>query len=243
MGQKPGPGRAPVHFPGYRSQPLPEHPVTPPPTTIRLSMDSRLDFVTEQRTQYPGHDTRKHPKPALMTKDPTEYIPPTTKFTTTTTNKMTYKPIESKDAYVVSKARPMTNTQRQPAKFDDQTINKRFYKDWGVKARIRYGDLHEANIYVPALGKMATESETMNKFEGKTLDQPTRPFVPANKPVEEAGKHDFRTVHMETYKGKRKPLCKAEAYILQQELLRQKGLGGTGPQLTLDALEPLTATI
>ena len=28
-------------FPGYRSQPLPEHPVTPPPTTIRLSMDSR----------------------------------------------------------------------------------------------------------------------------------------------------------------------------------------------------------
>ncbi|XP_038047944.1 stabilizer of axonemal microtubules 1-like [Patiria miniata] len=223
-------------FPGYRSQPLPQRAVTPPPATIRLSMDSRIEFVTEQQDQYPGHDTRQHPKPELMLKDPKTYSVPTTKFTTTTTNKMTYKPIDTKDAYSTTRMRPMTNTDRQPGKFDDQTINKRFYKDWGVKPRIRYGDLHEANIYIPPVGHMAAHSETMANFDGKSLAEPTRPFLPATQPAEDQGKQDFRTVHKETYKGLRKPLCKAEAYMLQQELIRRKTMSKSNdPKQTVTA--------
>merc|ERR1711962_439602 len=163
-------------FPGYRSQPLPQRAVAPPPATIRLSMDSRIDFVTEQKAQFPGHDTREHTKPELVVKDPKSYTAPTTKFTTTTTNKLTYKPIDVKEAYNAARVRPATNTKRQPAKFDDQTINKRFYKDWGVKPRIRYGDLHEANIYVAPVGNVASHSETMASYDGKVLAEPTRPF-------------------------------------------------------------------
>jgi hypothetical protein len=214
-------------FPGYKSQPLPQCAVTPPPATIRLSMDSRLDFVTEQRSQFPGHDAKQHPKPELMKKDGKAYQPPTTSFAVATTNKLAYKPIESKDAYNTAKLRPMTNTDRRPAKFDDQTMNKRFFQDWGVQPRIRYGDLHEPNIYVPPVGKMASDSETQAAYDGKKLDEPTKPFLPANKQSEDPGKHDFRTVHKETYKGLRKPLCKAEAYLLQQEFQRRKGINSS----------------
>jgi len=165
-----------------------------------------------------------------MKKDGKEYKPPTTSFAVTTTNKLAYKPIESKEAYNTARLRPMTKTDRRPAKFDDQTMNKRFYQDWGIQPRLRYGDLHEANIYVAPVGEMASHSETMAAYDGKKLDEPTKPFLPASKQSGDPGQHDFRTVHKETYQGLRKPLCKAQAYLLQQELLRRKGLtagGGT----------------
>ena len=140
---------------------------------------------------------------------------------------VTYKPIASKDAYNTIRVCPMNTTERNPAKFDDQTINKRFYKNWGVKPRIRYGDLHEANIYVAPVGNMASHSETMASYDGKVLAEPTRPFLPTTKQAQDAGQQDFRTVHKETYKGLRKPLCKAEVYMLQKELLKRKGLSKT----------------
>ncbi|XP_072166287.1 uncharacterized protein [Diadema setosum] len=212
-------------FAGYQSQPLPPKPCTPPPTTIRLSMDSRIDFVTEQKQEFQGVDVMTNPKPALMKKDSDKYNPPTVKFATDSSHKVDYRPIDAKDAYRQPNfRRPHTQGGMRSAKFYDQTTNKRFFRDWGAKPRIRYGDFHEANVYVKPRGKMEVESWNSSTYKHVSLDEPTPNFAPENKPMEHAGKQDFTTIHKMTYQGLRPKMCKSQLYLLQQEMKRRKAL-------------------
>ncbi|XP_033119359.1 stabilizer of axonemal microtubules 1-like [Anneissia japonica] len=208
-------------FPTYKSQPLPVKPITPPPATIRLSMDSRLEFKTEQQMEFGGYDVKQNPKRGLIRHDIDEYKPPEVSFETDTVNKLTYRPIEVRDA--PTHRRPHTNHKPRSAKFNDQTINKKFYKDWKVKPRIRYGDFHEAHSYVKPQGSMEIESWTGATYTTKKPDpDPVRNFKPEQTAIEHTGKFDFTTVHQATYKGTRPKMCKAQAYLLQQELKRRK---------------------
>ncbi|XP_071959057.1 uncharacterized protein [Antedon mediterranea] len=221
-------------FPTYRSQPLPAKPITPPPSTIRLSMDSRLEFKTEQQMEFGGHDVKTNPKRELIRHDLDEYKPPNVSFETNTTNKMTYKPIDLKAAHIPpSHRRPHTKQKPRSATFHDQTINKKFYKDWKVKPRVRYGDFHETtSSYVKPQGSMEIQSWTGATFTPKK-SEPVENFKPDPAPIEHSGQFDFMTVHQDTYKGTRPQLCKAQAYLLQQQLKTRKGLKNMPNKQTL----------
>ncbi|XP_787867.1 stabilizer of axonemal microtubules 1 [Strongylocentrotus purpuratus] len=211
-------------FPGYQSQPLPQKPCTPPPVTIRLSMDSKIDFVTENTHEFQGHDVLSNPKRATMKKDSDTYNPPTIKFATDSSNKVDYRPIEDKSAYLQPNRRPHTQGGARSAKFYDQTTNNRFFRNWGAKPRIRYGDFHEAKIYIKPRGKMEVESWNSSTYKSLPLDEPTPNYKPHDEPVERSGEQDFTTIHKSTYKGQRPKMCKSQLYLLQQEMRRRKAL-------------------
>lgn len=209
-------------FPMYSSQPEPARISDPPEATIRLSMDSRLEFTTEQRNEFKGFDTFIHKKRDMIRQGSEEYKPPTEKFETQTSTKVAFQPKHLDKAERVKARRPTSQTGRVPGKFDDRTTNKKFYKDWGTKPRVRYGDIQDGRIYIPPAEKMEAESWNQSIYKPVKLDEPTKPFLPVGQPVQDSGQHDFKTVHKETYVGYQPPLCKAQAYLMQQELLRQK---------------------
>ncbi|XP_070548491.1 stabilizer of axonemal microtubules 1-like [Ptychodera flava] len=223
-------------FPGYKSQPLPPKAVTPAPATIRLSMDSRLNFETEQRKEFQGIDTKKHPRMALMKKEPDKYEPPTVKFETMTSNKVDYRPIDLEKAYQTPRINPEYSATREPGDFDDKTMHKKFFQDWGVQPRIRYGDFHEANIYIPPKGDMRKTSTNTETFTAKQAE-PVKNYKPDDKPMVREGKQDFTTVHKETYTSLKLPMCPSQAYLLQQEIRKRRKLKLSKQEKSLETLE------
>lgn len=209
-------------FPVYKSQPEPATAAEPPEATIRLSMDSRLDFATEQRKQFKGHDTLIHPMRSIMKQGHQDYKPPEVKIECLTSMKAAYQPMKSIKVERARELRPTSQTGRNPGTFDDRTTNKKFYKDWGVQPRVRYGDLQEGRIYIPPSEKMQHESWNQSAYKPVKLEKRTESLKPVDAPVISKGQHDFKTVHKETYLGSQPPVCKAQAYMMQQELLRQQ---------------------
>ncbi|XP_077985469.1 uncharacterized protein LOC144440086 [Glandiceps talaboti] len=208
-------------FPGYKSQPIPPKPVTPAPATIRLSMDSRLNFDTEQRTEFKGIDTIQHPRRELMKKDNEKYEMPTVKFETMTCNKVDYRPIDIEASYQTPRVNPEYSATREPGKFDGKTMHMKFFQDWGIQPRVRYGDFHEANIYIPPKGDMRKTSTNTETYTAKKAE-PIANYKPDNKLAEKEGQHDFTTVHKETYTTLKLPMCPSQAYLLQQEIRKRR---------------------
>ncbi|XP_002740383.1 uncharacterized protein LOC100368996, partial [Saccoglossus kowalevskii] len=208
-------------FPGYKSQPLPPRAAVPAPATISLSMDTKTDFSTEQRHEFQGIDTRKHPRVESMKKEVDTYEPPTVKFETMTSNKVDYKPIDVSANYHPPKMNPEHTATREQGKFDGRTMNMKHFQDWGVQPRIRYGDFNEANIYIPPKGEMRKTTTTKETFTPKK-GEAVKSFKPEDKAIARDGKQDFTTVHNETYKSLKLPMCPSQTFLLQQEIRRRR---------------------
>ena len=101
-------------------------------------------------------------------------------------------------------------------------MNKRYFKNWGAKPRVRYGDIRETLKYIPPREPMETETSTTSVFRKPIYIEQTKSFKPEDKAMEHSGKHDFTTVHKATYQGLRPKPCKATLYLLQQEMLKRK---------------------
>lgn len=207
-----------------RSHPISRSlPFDPPEPTIQLSFDSRLDFTTEQRSQFEGHDTNVHRRPSLQSKSAGNIERSHVKFHTDTTNSTTYKPTNVHSAYI-PRSKAIERARRIPtsAKFDDQTINKRYYKNWGAKPRVRYGDIRELASYHPPREPMETETSTTSVYRTPQDVQPTANFKPVDTAIAHSGKHDFSTVHRQTYQGEKPTQCKAQLFLMQQEIKKRK---------------------
>ncbi|XP_072049895.1 uncharacterized protein [Amphiura filiformis] len=217
-----------------RSQPSPRKPAQPHPETIRLSFDSRLDFTTEQRSEYEGHDTNVHKRADLAKKTQGNIDRPNVKFHTNTTNKDTYRPLDVREGYI-PKSKAIERARRIPtsAKFDDQTMNKRYFKNWGAKPRVRYTNIRESMRYIPPREPMETETSTTSVYRTPIYIQQLDTFKPVEQPMDHAGKQDFRTVHKETYQGSRPKPCKATLFLLQQEMKKRRAAQSHQHQRTL----------
>jgi hypothetical protein len=115
-------------------------------------------------------------------------------------------------------------SQMQPRgdlKFDDRTMSKDFFQNWGTQVRPRYGDFHENRPYVPPQTKFDHDSITKTSFIPKKY-VPLKDFKPEPKPVANEGDFDFRTVHMQTYVQPVVKPCRAQLFLLQRELKRLK---------------------
>lgn len=134
-----------------------------------------------------------------------------------------FQPIDI-TANLTHKAQVPHSTIRVPdVKFDSRTSFGEFFKNYGPVKRERYGDFHENRPYIPPQTKFDGSSTTKSTFTPKKWE-PTRPFVPENRPIESQGAMDFSTVHNETYQKPKVKPCKAEIYLIQKELRRQKAL-------------------
>lgn len=132
-----------------------------------------------------------------------------------------YRPIDLSRAYIARAVVPVQKVQKSDAKFDDHTMSKEFFRNWGPTTRVRYGDFHENRPYMPPTQKFEGESVQQASYTPKKWE-PTRDFKPEDKPVNSEGEFDFNTVtHMAYRKPDVKP-CRAAVYLMQQELKRQR---------------------
>ncbi|XP_071095136.1 stabilizer of axonemal microtubules 2-like [Haliotis cracherodii] len=214
-------------FPGFMSgQPLPPKPAEPAPATIDLRFDnSRRNFQTEQRSTFKGHDVVQHPAPITCKKDDETYVPSAMKFEAETSQRRDFRPIDVSQNMAPKAVAPVAKLHTSPdIKFDGRTSNKEFFRDWGVAPRVRYGDFHENRPYIAPVVRFEGESVTKSTYVPKYAD-PVQSFKPdgvAND-TQPQTKHsmDYSTAYSETFQPKRMPLCKAQAYLLQQELKRR----------------------
>lgn len=209
-------------FPQYAGA-RPAKLAEPAPETIDLRFDNKRSFQTEQRSIYKGHDIRQNPMQKPIRHDIEEFNPPSVKFETETSNKRDFQPIDIA-ANLTYKAQVPHSTIRVPdVKFDGRTSFGEFFKNYGAIKRERYGDFHENRPYIPPQTKFDGVSTTKTTFTPKKWE-PTRPFLPENRPIESDGAMDFSTVHNETYQKPKVKPCRAEIYLIQKELRRQKEL-------------------
>lgn len=207
-------------FPQYRD---PERaiPAEPAPCTIDLKFDNKRSLTTEQKDIFKGHDVLVNPMVKPIRTDNAEYEPPTVKFETETSNKRDYVPKEM-PKMAMRPAQPEGQIQRRgDFKFDDRTMSKDFFQNWGPQVRPRYGDFHENRPYIPPQTKFDHDSITKTSFIPKKY-VPIKDFKPEPKPVGSEGEIDFRTVHRQTYVQPVVKPCRAQLFLLQRELQRLK---------------------
>ena len=106
-------------------------------------------------------------------------------------------------------------------KFESNTSNKEFFQNWGAKPRVRYGDFHENRSYVPPQSKFEGASVTKSTYTTKRAE-PTRSFKPEQKTTVSDNKMDFGTSYGDTYTKKEMRMCRAQMYLMQQELKRRR---------------------
>lgn len=210
-------------FAGYQgNQPRPPKAVAPPEPKIDLKFNNKRSFTTENRSIYRGHDITNHPAPASCKKEEGEYHPPEIKFETETSQKRDFKPVDLKNVdFQRIKIPAASMGVPADAQFDGVTMNKEFFQNWGTQPRPRYGDFHENRPYFPPKDKFNAQSVTQTSFQGQ-LAPPVRSFKPENKPIARSGEVDFSTVYQSEFQKKEARMCRAQQYLIQQELRRRK---------------------
>lgn len=194
-------------FPGFGAKmPLPPKPVTPPPATLRLAMDKGRDFETTNNSFYKiTWDPRKIERTKTLKPDSDEYVPPETKFATTTITKEDFK---EKEPVKVTKIRPPSKIEPNKAKFFDETAYNAQFKPYSKVPYIRYGDFHETNFYRKPLVKFCTDgSVTTQDFKGAEGGRPRTCIKPEERFEKSHEKMDGATVYSEAYNRKKLPDC------------------------------------
>lgn len=225
-GQFEGQTQSMSDFPGYRKgQPKPPMMIDPAPATIDLKFNNKQQFSTEQRSIYRGHNVVNNPVPVSCKAVGEEYSRPDVKFETETSQKRDYQPIAI-NASDYSKVKVPQATMGVPvdATFEGRTMNKEFFQDWGIQPRLRYGDFHENRPYIPSKDPFTTQSITQTSF-GVKKAEPIKFYKPADRPLDQ-GETDFNTVYQAEFQKKQKRMCRAQVFLIQQELRRKK----KGPQ-------------
>lgn len=202
-----GETQAKSDFPGFGAKmPLPPKPVTPPPATLRLAMDNGRDFETTNNSFYKiTWDPRKIERTKALKPDSDEYVPPETKFATTTITKEDFK---EKEPVKVTKIRPPSKIEPNKAKFFDETAYNAQFKPYSKVPYIRYGDFHETNFYRKPLVKFYTDgSVTTQDFKGAEGGRPRTCIKPEERFEKSTEKMDGATVYSEAYNRKKLPDC------------------------------------
>ncbi|KAH9514973.1 hypothetical protein Btru_021553 [Bulinus truncatus] len=210
-------------FPGFKGhQPRPPRPVDPPQPTIDLKFNNRQNFLTENRSIFRGHDVKEHHAASSCKKVEEEYKVPSVKFETETNQKRDYQPIDLKAAESVKIKFPLSSLSLSAdAKFDGRTMNNDLFQDWGAQPRVRYGDFHENRPYIPSKQPFTSQSVTQSTFVPKPLEAITRP-KPEDRPISKSGEVNFKTVYQDEFQKKHARMCRAQVYLIQQELKRRK---------------------
>ncbi|XP_076457679.1 uncharacterized protein LOC143291611 [Babylonia areolata] len=211
-------------FPGYGGrQPVPPKAADPAPTTIDLKFDNKRSFSTENRATFRGHNVVEHPAPRSCKTTEEEFIPPTVKFETETSQKRDYQPIDVSVAAMPKASIPQSiMAPAGEATFDGVTMNSEFFKNWGAPPRVRFGDFHENRPYVPPQHPFKGESVTKSSFVPKKAE-PVTLYKPSERPSSKVGaKVDYTTSYGDEYQKKQARMCRAQVFLLQQELKRRR---------------------
>ncbi|CAL1543445.1 unnamed protein product [Lymnaea stagnalis] len=210
-------------FPGFKGgQPRPPRPVEPPHATIDLKFDNRHNFSTENRTIFRGHDVKDHPAANSCKKGGDDYKIPSVKFETETSQKRDYQPIDLKTADNARIRIPVSHLALSAdAKFDGRTMNSDLFQNWGVQPRVRFGDFHENKPYIPSMQPFNAQSTTKSTFVPKPVE-PIKKHRPEDRPISKSGEGNFKTVYQDEFQKKEARMCRAQVYLIQQELKRRK---------------------
>nr|KAG5703578.1 hypothetical protein BaRGS_000963 [Batillaria attramentaria] len=183
----------------------------------------RRSFSTENRTTFKGHNVVEHPAPQSCKAVEDEYKQPEVKFETETSQKRDYRPIDlAKVETAKAVLPPTTMAPVSEAHFDGRTMNNEFFKNWGASPRIRYGDFHENRPYIPPTMPFEGESITKSSFVKKKME-PVTLYKPAERPNSKANaKVNYSTSYTEEFQKKQVRMCRAQMYLMQQELKRRQ---------------------
>ena len=202
-------------FPGYGGKmPLPPKPITPPPATLSLAMNNNTDFETTNNRFYKiTWDPSKIEKTKSLKPEDKEYTSPGTKFATTTITKEDFK---RREAAQIPKIRPPTRTEPFKAKFFDETAYKAQFKPFKSAPFVRYGDFHEANVYLKPLVKFHQDgSVTRQDFKGAEGGRPSTSLKPKQRLERVDGEISGVTAYSEAYRRKKLPYCSYLNYVNQ----------------------------
>ncbi|KAL8573901.1 hypothetical protein ACOMHN_029348 [Nucella lapillus] len=211
-------------FPGYMGrQPMPPRPAEPAPTTIDLKFDNKRSFSTENRTTFKGHNVVNNPAPRSCKAADDDFAPPSVKFETETSQKRDYRPIDVSGAVATKASIPQrAMALANQSTFDGTTMNSEFFKNWGAQPRVRFGDFHENRPYVPPQQPFKGESITKSSFIPKQAE-PVTLYKPSDRPSSKTGaKVDYTTSYGDEYQKKQARMCRAQVFLLQQELKRRQ---------------------
>ncbi|XP_041372775.1 uncharacterized protein LOC121386042 [Gigantopelta aegis] len=181
---------------------------------------TQTNFDTEQRATFKGHDVVIYPAPTSC-KQADDYKPPDAKFASETSQMRDFKPIELSDATQTRAIIPPTHMHMSDVKFESKTSNNEFFQNWGTKPRVRYGDFHDNRPYVPPQSKFEGASVTQSTFTTKKAE-PTKSYKPEQKAASAEGRMDYGTSYSDTYTKKEIRMCRAQMYLMQQELKRRR---------------------
>ncbi|XP_029429298.1 uncharacterized protein LOC115074190 isoform X2 [Rhinatrema bivittatum] len=203
-------------FPFYRSLPARIHPIYPPSDNLTANNSFSNDFKTVQREAYHGWDASKHHRPALVRlKEELTAMERERggRFEGDTVTKLSYPPLALHSQPVEPIKRPTTVLKNNKGKFNDATVNKFFFQDWGAQPRIRYGDQYDGLCLRP-LARLENETTTQSTFLPKKAER-VKNCKPEHDSIELTGEQDFSTVHRETYRPIPLPVCRLQTYLVQ----------------------------
>ncbi|XP_038236645.1 stabilizer of axonemal microtubules 2-like isoform X2 [Dermochelys coriacea] len=204
-------------FPARSLLPAQIWPAQPPLDNLAINQGFSTDFQTVQRKSYHGWDTRRYPRASLIKlKEELADLGREWdgKFSGDTVTKLSYPPL-SMDRPLETIQWPSTVLRSRPAKFDDSTAHKFFFRDWGVQPRIRQGDPHDG-VYIQPLAKFESQTTTHSTFLPQRAEK-VKNCKPEQKPIRTQGKQDFSTIHRESYRPIPLPVCRLQMYLIQQQ--------------------------
>ncbi|XP_072558380.1 uncharacterized protein [Paramormyrops kingsleyae] len=165
------PTQAPIpmeHLTKYRCdfrqrdcKPQRRSPAMQHPDNLGINLALRSDFRTVQMDSYPGWDASEHlrPEPAKLKEE--LVVNGDAEFQGDTVTKLDFQRL------------PLVSARQQPIKtrgsnldllqgpFNGQTSNRDFFRDWGVKTRVRHGDLYDTGHAKPVVRAFSVNAEAI----------------------------------------------------------------------------------
>ncbi|XP_048683216.1 uncharacterized protein LOC125625343 isoform X2 [Caretta caretta] len=216
-------------FPACSLLPARIWPAQPPLDNLAINQGFSTDFQTVQRESYHGWDTRRYPRasPIKLKEELADLGREWDgKFSGDTVTKLSYPPLPL-DRPLETIQWPPTVLRSLPAKFDNSTAHKFFFRDWGAQPRIRQGDPHDG-VYIRPLAKFESQTITHSTFLPQRAEK-VKNCKPEQKPIRAQGKQDFSTVHRESYRPIPLPVCRLQTYLIQQQQQGREAMNSLVP--------------
>lgn len=204
-------------FPGFGGKmPLPPKPIPPPPEKVNLAMNNDRAFeTTNDHTYKVTWDPNKLERTKLLKPDNKPYTPPKVKFAVTTQSKEDFK---GREAARMVKIRPPSRIEASKAKFFDETAYKSQFKHHKNVPYVRYGDFHEASIYLKPVVKFHQGgSVTTQDFSGADGGRPSTTFKPVQEIERTGGTVSGITMYKDAFGRKNLPDCSYLKWVSEHE--------------------------
>ncbi|XP_074653113.1 uncharacterized protein LOC141907391 [Tubulanus polymorphus] len=213
-------------FPDYTQHyPLRPDMAIPAPTTIDLRFNRKSYLETEQMNQYQGYDVAVHKRPPAAKLGDYTYEPPTVPMDGVTWQRAVYTPKDLSDAQNNRALPPRQAIRGKAGNFEKNTHYMEQFKAYKPEQRYRLGDFHEAYKYavMPKIDKLAEVTSTTHRTYTVPQNAEIREsFKPEAKPIASKGKHDFTTIHQADYQPLKVNLCRAQVFLLQQQIKQRR---------------------